>query len=457
MKCIEDEIPFEVPEGWAWSRLLPFTIKIGAGSTPKGGSAVYNNSGIKFIRSQNVYDDGLVLNDVAYISEEINQKKSGSIVMPQDILLNITGGSIGRCALVPDDFDIANVNQHVIIIRLVEVSLRQYIHSVIISPYIQKQIFSKQVGSGSGGLSAETTSTFLIPIPPIQEQYAIQAKLQLCISSVSAITVEKTNITNLVSTAKAKILDLAVRGKLVPQNPNDEPASVLLDRIRAAKEELVKQGKIKQDKKESVILKGEDNSYYEKVGGVSVCIDSKIPFDLPKGWCWERLGNVASIARGGSPRPIKDFLTDADNGINWIKIGDAEQGGKYIFSTAEKIIPEGLSKTRYVNKGDFLLTNSMSFGRPYILKTDGCIHDGWLVIGDTEGIFSQDFLYYTLSSEFMYKSFCELAAGSTVKNLQLDTVKSVFFPIPPYAEQIRIAEHVEEMYSLINSIEKRLS
>ena len=198
-------------------------------------------------------------------------------------------------------------------------------------------------------------------------------------------------------------------------------------------------------------------SYYEKVGGVSVCIDSKIPFDLPKGWCWERLGNVASIARGGSPRPIKDFLTDADNGINWIKIGDAEQGGKYIFSTAEKIIPEGLSKTRYVNKGDFLLTNSMSFGRPYILKTDGCIHDGWLVIGDTEGIFSQDFLYYTLSSEFMYKSFCELAAGSTVKNLQLDTVKSVFFPIPPYAEQIRIAEHVEEMYSLINSIEKRLS
>ena len=198
-------------------------------------------------------------------------------------------------------------------------------------------------------------------------------------------------------------------------------------------------------------------SYYEKVGGISVCIDSKIPFALPKGWCWERLGNVASIARGGSPRPIKDFLTDADNGINWIKIGDTEQGEKYIFSTAEKIIPEGLSKTRYVKKGDFLLTNSMSFGRPYILQTDGCIHDGWLVIGDMEGIFSQDFLYYTLSSEFMYKSFCELAAGSTVKNLQSDTVKSVFFPIPPYAEQIRIAEHIEEMYSLINSIEKRLS
>lgn len=166
---------------------------------------------------------------------------------------------------------------------------------------------------------------------------------------------------------------------------------------------------------------------------------------------------MASIARGGSPRPIKDFITNAKDGINWIKIGDAEQGGKFIFSTSEKIIPEGLKKTRYVKKGDFLLTNSMSFGRPYILKTDGCIHDGWLVIGDIENVFSQDFLYYALSSEFMYKSFSELAAGSTVKNLQSDTVKSVLFPIPPFAEQIRIAEYIEEMYIVINTIEKSLS
>ena len=136
----EDEIPFEVPEGWEWSRLLSLTTKIGAGSTPTGGAAVYSSSGIKFIRSQNVYDDGLVLDDVAYISEEINQKKSGSIVRAKDILLNITGGSIGRCALVPDDFDIANVNQHVIIVRLVNLKLRKYIHSVITSPTFRANI-----------------------------------------------------------------------------------------------------------------------------------------------------------------------------------------------------------------------------------------------------------------------------------------------------------------------------
>ena len=187
MKCIEAEIPFELPEGWCWCRLQSLSIKIGAGSTPTGGSAVYTTSGIKFIRSQNVYNDGLILTDVAYISEEINQKKSGSIVKAKDILLNITGGSIGRCALVPDEFDIANVNQHVMIIRLMNLELRKYIHSVIISSYIQAQILSKQVGSGRGGLSAETLSTFLIPLPPMDEQVSIIGKLNNCISQVLTI------------------------------------------------------------------------------------------------------------------------------------------------------------------------------------------------------------------------------------------------------------------------------
>lgn len=457
VKCIEDEIPFEIPEGWAWCRLYSLSVKIGAGSTPTGGAAVYTTSGIKFIRSQNVYNDGLILNDVAYISEEINQKKSGSIVKPKDILLNITGGSIGRCALVPDEFDIANVNQHVMIIRLTNIEFRKYIHSVITSSYIQKQIFSRQVGSGRGGLSAETLSTFLIPLPPRNEQILITDKLNDCISQILTIANEQCKINDLVSKAKAKILDLAIRGKLVPQNPDDEPASVLLERIRAEKEELIKQGKIKRDKKESIIFKGEDNSYYEKIGNKLNCIDEQLPFKLPDGWSYERLGNICSIARGGSPRPIENYLTDAEDGLNWIKIGDTEQGGKYIYSTKEKIRPEGVSKTRYVHCGDFLLTNSMSFGRPYILKTDGCIHDGWLVIGDVEAVFIQDYLYYMLSSSIMYDLLSRLAAGSTVKNLKSDSVKSLIVPIPPRKEQDKISKHIENVFSIISLIEESLN
>ena len=295
MKCIEDEIPFDLPGGWSWSRLLPLTTKIGAGSTPTGGAAVYSDSGVKFIRSQNVYDDGLLLDDVAYISEDINQKKAGSIVKAKDILLNITGGSIGRCALVPDDFDIANVNQHVIIIRLADAGLRHFLHSVIVSPYIQEQILSRQVGSGRGGLSAETLSTFLIPIPPLQEQSFIQEKLEQCVLNIAIISAGKADITSLVNAAKAKILDLAIRGQLVPQDPTDEPASVLLERIRAEKEELIKQGKIKRDKKESVIFRGEDNSYYLNDGQMTVDINDDLPFDIPDSWYWARLKDVFII------------------------------------------------------------------------------------------------------------------------------------------------------------------
>ena len=193
--------------------------------------------------------------------------------------------------------------------------------------------------------------------------------------------------------------------------------------------------------------------HYEKfVDGSVKCIEGEIPFELPEGWAWERLGNVSTIARGGSPRPIEDYLTNGADGINWIKIGDTEKDGKYILHTKEKIKPAGLSKTRYVQSGDFLLTNSMSFGRPYILKTDGCIHDGWLVIGNIDTVFNQDYLYYALSSGFMYTTLSLLAAGSTVKNLKSDTVRSVLFPIPPLGEQERMARRLEQLIIFVDAI-----
>ena len=179
-RCIDDEIPFEIPENWSWTRLSQLTTKIGAGSTPTGGRAVYLSEGVKFIRSQNVYNDGLRLNDIAYISEETNTKKSGSIVCPKDILLNITGGSIGRCAIVPDDFDVANVNQHVMIIRLINPQLRMWIHTVLISEYVQNMIMDVQVGVSREGLSATKLMGFLIPIPPAAEQNRIMQKIHIC-------------------------------------------------------------------------------------------------------------------------------------------------------------------------------------------------------------------------------------------------------------------------------------
>ena len=178
---------------------------------------------------------------------------------------------------------------------------------------------------------------------------------------------------------------------------------------------------------------------------------------MPEGWAWCRLGEIANIARGGSPRPIQDYITNAENGINWIKIGDTAENSKYISSAKEKIKPEGIKHSRFVHSGDFLLTNSMSFGRPYILKIDGCIHDGWLVFANIKECLNQDYLYYILSSKYIYETFSHIAVGSTVKNLKSDTVKQVLFPLPSISEQNRIVESVDKIFTIIKSIEQNKS
>ncbi len=172
---------------------------------------------------------------------------------------------------------------------------------------------------------------------------------------------------------------------------------------------------------------------------------------LPDGWEVKKISDVFTVERGGSPRPIKKYLTDSADGLNWIKIGDASASNKYIYETKEKIIVEGLKKTRFVKEGDFLLSNSMSFGRPYIMKTTGCIHDGWLVLRDKKKYeIDQNFLYYILCSPIIFFQFDLLAAGSTVRNLNIALVSSVEIPIPPIAEQKRIVAILDEAFAFID-------
>lgn len=175
---------------------------------------------------------------------------------------------------------------------------------------------------------------------------------------------------------------------------------------------------------------------------------------IPKDWDVVVLGKYSEISRGGSPRPIQDYLTSSCRGINWIKIGDVSKSSKYIFSAAEKIIPEGVSKSRTVFSGDLILSNSMSFGRPYILKIDGCIHDGWLVIQNYQSAFDKEYLYYCLGSEFTIQQYISMAAGSSVQNLNKDKVSAVIIAKPPIQEQVAIAEALSDVDSLISSLQK---
>lgn len=178
---------------------------------------------------------------------------------------------------------------------------------------------------------------------------------------------------------------------------------------------------------------------------------------IPEDWEEAIFGKKVSIFRGGSPRPIQNYLTDSDDGVNWIKIGDVTVNGKYVTKTEEKIRPEGVSRSREVHLGDFILSNSMSFGRPYIVKIDGCIHDGWLTIQNYTSAFTTDYLYYLLSSDMVYKQYLAMAAGSSVKNLNKDKVGSLIVVYPETPEQKRIAEALSDMDELISSLEKLIA
>ena len=189
--------------------------------------------------------------------------------------------------------------------------------------------------------------------------------------------------------------------------------------------------------------------------------DLKIPEIRFEGFTddWEqrKFSELVQIERGGSPRPIDDFITNAPNGLNWVKIGDAPAQGNYITKTAEKIRPEGLSKTREVHPGDLILSNSMSFGKPYIMGIDGCIHDGWLLIRNTHGVFDLTFLCHLLGTPQMLSQYKSLAAGSTVNNLNKELVGNTVVTIPSIAEQRVLGDYLEQLDNLITLHQRKLA
>ena len=172
-------------------------------------------------------------------------------------------------------------------------------------------------------------------------------------------------------------------------------------------------------------------------------------------WEYKKIGEVCIVERGGSPRPIDQFITDNEDGINWIRIGDATES-MYITKTDQKIKPEGMKKSRYVRPGDFLLSNSMSFGRPYILKIDGGIHDGWLVLRDRNNLFDKRFLYYYLSSKTTYQKFKAMAVGGVVNNLNAEMVRRVEVPVPTKCEQIEISDILDKLYDVVRMQQQEL-
>ena len=458
VRSLADEVPFDIPDSWEWVRLIDVCEYIQRGKSPK-----YSPIKKYPVVAQKCNQwSGFSIEKAQFIEpNSLSSYGPERLLQDNDLMWNSTGlGTLGRMAIyktAANPYELAVADSHVTVIRpLKQFVLPEYLYYYFANPSVQSVIEDQADGTTKQKeLATATIKAYLTPIPPLDEQRRILAKLSEVLPVVKNYGVVYDETTAMQEafpeSLKKSILQEAVQGKLVPQDPSDEPAEALLERIRAEKQRLIKEGKIKKNKHESVIFR-RDNSHYEKLDGVERCIDDELPFEIPESWEWVRLGSVLEIARGGSPRPIQQYLTTEPDGINWIKIGDTDKGGKYIYKTKEKIRPEGVTKSRMVHSGDFLLTNSMSFGRPYILKTDGCIHDGWLVLSNRFDCYSVDFLYYILSSPFAYYQFCESVSGAVVKNLNSDKVSNALFPLPPLNEQHRIVQRIEELFPLVKGL-----
>ena len=455
VKCIEDEIPFEVPEGWAWTRLNSIYNFIDyRGSTPNKIS-----KGIPLITAKNVKSGYIDYTIDDYISnEEFEKRQQRGISQIGDILFT-TEAPLGNAALA--DIEKFSAGQRLITFQHygIKNQLINYVMLMfILSNFFQQQLSKSKTGSTVSGIKAAILKTLLTPIPPYNEQIKLGNILKSIINMLDDMSENKETLKVYINNVKSKILDLAIQGKLVPQNPNDEPASVLLEQIRAEKEELIKQGKIKRDKKESFIFRGDDNLHYEKFAdGTVKCIEDEIPFEVPEGWEWTRLQNISSILTDGTHKTPQY----CDNGYIFLSSKNVTSGKidweniTYI----PKSLHEELYKRLAPAKGDILLAKNGTTGVAAIVDKDVVfdIYVSLALIRITNSLIESKYILSVIGSKYIQEYFTNSLKGIGVPNLHLEHIRKTFIPIPPYKEQLKIVEVMDKILQTIETMSKRLN
>ena len=444
MKCIEDEIPFELPEGWAWARLGAVAEAIGDGDHQPPPQTSF---GVPFLVISNVSGGQLSFENTRFVSEEyFSQLPETRKPRNGDLLFTVTG-SFGIPVLVDTD-DKFCFQRHIAIVRPCIISNR-YLYVVLGSSYVKSICDAKATGTAQKTVGLATLRELLIPVAPYKEQMQIYAQTQDALSIVDSLSSDKEDLLNIIENARAKILDLAIRGQLVPQDPDDEPASALLERIRAEKEELIRQGKIKRNKKEPVIFRGEDNSYYVRQGTHTESIDDQFIFDLPDNWKWCSLLNVAKIELGKTLDSVKNtgtnhpYLRSVNVRWNEVDLADLkemrfepEEVDRYTVRRNDLLICEGGDVGRscvWTNEKEILYQNALHRVRFY---------------GECNPFY---FMYYMMyyESRGIIKALCK---GVTIKHLTGNVLSLIPFALPPLEEQGRIVERLNQMFALLDTI-----
>ena len=437
-----------MPEGWAWARVSSIVqIYLGLTHTPD-----YVNKGVPFYSVKDISSGGLDTSNPKYISEEeFDNFPSGAKPQKGDILFGRVG-TLGKPTVVEIEEPFGIFVSLGFFRKIYEDFSSEYIMNWMDSSLFWNQVSVNVKGAVLTNLNTGWLSRFLIPIPPIREQVKISDYVKVLLAKTNFISTTEEELIYLVTATKSKILDLAIRGKLVPQDPNDEPASVLLERIRSEKEELIKQGKIKREKKESVIFKGDDNSYYLRTGGVEESLEDWRLDDLPETWKICCLGELCDYGDCINVN-TEDIAEDA-----WIlDLEDIEKDTGTVLKKVTKAQRNSVSTKHKFHSGQVLYSKL----RPYLNK---------VVLSDADGYCTSEILplefkncvlpeyarYYLMSGTFIaYANHCSY--GVKMPRLGTTDGKKAIFSLPPLSEQKRIVETIDFCFMQLNKISEALA
>ena len=446
VKCIEEEIPFEVPEGWEWTRLGSLFSTI-TGSTPSTKDASLYGDEYPFYKPTDL-DAGF---DVCFSEDTVSEKgyKNGRILPVYSVLVTCIGATIGKTGYIRNS---GICNQQINAILPNTFILPEYTYFCMCSEFEQQQIWTNSSATTLPILNKSKFDSLFFPVPPKAQQTRTVERIKELLHFVEIIQQEKRTLQETIKLTKSKILDLAIRGKLVPQDPNDEPASVLLERIRAEKEELIKQGNTKRGKKESIIFRGDDNSYYLRTGRVEESLEDWRFDDLPETWKICCLGELCDYGDCINVN-TEDIAEDA-----WIlDLEDIEKDTGTVLKKVTKDQRNSVSTKHKFHSGQVLYSKL----RPYLNK---------VVLSDADGYCTSEILplefkncvlpeyarYYLMSGTFIaYANHCSY--GVKMPRLGTTDGKKAIFSLPPLSEQKRIVETIDFCFVQLNKISEALA
>ena len=457
MKCIDDEIPFEIPEGWSWVRLGHILTVKGGKRIPLGDTFAPGPTSHIYIRVTEMKNHTLVDNNLKYITDSVYEKIKNYTISKNDLYLTIAG-TIGSVGIVPDMFDGMNLTENAVKLTNILVN-KMFLVYGISSQFVQSQFVEKTKQMAQPKLAIERILTTLIPLPPSSEQECIVSKIDEIMPIVEKYNKSQDILDRLnaeiYDKLKKSVLQEAIQGKLVPQHPDDEPTSVLIERIKEERTKLIRDGKLKKkDLLDSVIFKGEDNKYYEQIGEAKVEITDYIPFEIPDNWKWARLRDICSIFTGATFK--KEEAKQDQRGVRVLRGGNISPL-RLCLKDDDIFISSDLVKDNILLKKNDIVTPAVTslenIGKMARVELDmpTTTVGGFVFI--IRPYLDDDILSEYLLSVMSAPTIIEFIRSITNKsgqafyNIGKERLLTTLIPIPPYREQQDINMHIQHLFS----------